>query len=62
MLPALISLATMNVLATVDLKEMESTVQVRMYFRGIITVKLMFIYSLANDPKRSIIVATGGFT
>ena len=62
MLPALISLATMNVLATVDLKEMESTVQVRMYFREIITVKLMFIYSLANDNKRSIVVATDGFT
>jgi len=62
MLPALISLAAMNVLATVDLKEMESTVQVRMYFREIITVKLMFIYSLANDNKRSIVVATDGFT
>ena len=32
MLPALIPLAPMNVLATVDLREMESTVQVRMHY------------------------------
>ena len=53
MLPALIPLAAMNVLATVDLKEMESTAQVRMNYH---TVKLMLIHSVANDNKRSIVL------
>ena len=50
------------VLASLAILEMESTVQVRIHFRGTITVKLMLIHSVANDNKRSIVVATDGFT
>ena len=59
MLPAMIPLAAINVLVTVDLKEVESTAQVRMNYH---TVKLMLIHSVANDNKRSIVAATDGST
>ena len=60
MLPALIPLAPMNVLATVDLREMESTVQVRMHYIYIMLQKAAFgkdchadaIHTLASNGNK----------